>query len=137
MFFDGAKPRDLQFHPPQTNFSFWVLGLASSPREEPWNYKNICLGWSGTADPSASLGMTKERVVERERTVVEGQGGCWGGGDAPFPSTTALFIDSTPLCEIKKVTASQDDDFVRVLTKKHPKQVSAYGAAPSIAAQLS
>jgi hypothetical protein len=26
--------------------------------------------------------MTKERVVERERTVVEGQGSCWGGGDA-------------------------------------------------------
>jgi hypothetical protein len=52
----------------------------------------------------------KERVVERERTVVKGQGGCWGGGDAPLPSTTALFIDITPLCEIKKVTASQDDD---------------------------
>jgi hypothetical protein len=25
--------------------------------------------------------MTKERVVERERTVAKGQGGCWGGGD--------------------------------------------------------
>jgi hypothetical protein len=56
--------------------------------------------------------MTKERVVERVRTVVKGKGGCCGGGDAPFPSTTALFIDRTPLCEIKKVTASQDDDFV-------------------------
>src|SRR6266702_8224712 len=102
-----AKPRDLQFRGPQTDFSFCGFsGLASSPREEPWSYKNICLGWSGTADPSASLGMTKERVVERERTVVEGQASCWGGGDAPFPSTTALFIDRTPLCEIKKVTTS-------------------------------
>jgi hypothetical protein len=26
----------------------------------------------GTADPSATLGMTKERVVERERTVAKG-----------------------------------------------------------------
>ena len=26
--------------------------------------------------------------------------------------STTLFIDRTPLCEIKKVTASQDDDFV-------------------------
>jgi hypothetical protein len=53
--------------------------------------------------------MTKGRVVERERTIVKGQGGCWGGGDASFPSTTALFIDSTFLCEIKKVKASRDD----------------------------
>jgi hypothetical protein len=44
--------------------------------------------------------MTKERVVERERTVVKGQGGCWGGGDA-------FFIDSNVLCQIKKVTASE------------------------------
>jgi hypothetical protein len=26
--------------------------------------------------------MTKERVVERERSVVEGQGSCWGGRNA-------------------------------------------------------
>jgi hypothetical protein len=56
--------------------------------------------------------MTEEKMVERERTVVEGQGSCWGGAGAPFPSITALFIDSTPLCEIKKVTTSQDDVFV-------------------------
>src|SRR5882757_5344849 len=81
----------------------WVLGLASSPREEPWSYKNLCLGWSGTADPSASLGMTKRRgwlkgrgPLPRDRAVVG------AAGDAPFPSTTALFIDITPLCEIKK-----------------------------------
>jgi hypothetical protein len=43
---------------------------------------------------------TKERVVERVRTVIEGQGGCRGGGDA-FSST------ATVLCEIKKVTASE------------------------------
>jgi hypothetical protein len=41
---------DLQFHPHQP----------LRPRKR-------------TADPSASLGMTKERAVERERTVVEGQ----------------------------------------------------------------
>jgi hypothetical protein len=33
----------------------------------------------------------------------------------PCPSTTVLFIDSTPLFEIKKVTASQDDGLVGVL----------------------
>jgi len=43
--FDGAKPRDLQFHSTPNKFLvLWVLGLARSPREEPWNYKNICLG---------------------------------------------------------------------------------------------
>jgi hypothetical protein len=42
--------------------------------------------------------MTKERVVERVRTVVKGQDSCWAAG-TPFPST------ATVLCEIKKVTA--------------------------------
>jgi hypothetical protein len=55
-----------------------------------------------TADPSASLprhagagGMTKERVVLRkglllkERTVVKGQGVCWGK-HMPFPLATAF-----------------------------------------------
>ena len=32
--------------------------------------------------------------------------------------------------KIEKVTASQDDDFLGVLKKKHPKQVSACGARP-------
>jgi hypothetical protein len=41
-----------------------------------------------TADPSASLGMTKGRVVERQRTVVKGKGG-WG----TFSSSTALSVD--------------------------------------------
>jgi hypothetical protein len=36
----------------------------------------------------APVGMTKERVAERGRTVAKGQGGCWGG--TPFPSTTAV-----------------------------------------------
>ncbi|MDT7814951.1 MAG: hypothetical protein QOJ42_4867 [Acidobacteriaceae bacterium] len=46
--------------------------------------------------------MTKERVVEREKAVVRGQGDCWGGEDV-------LFLDNRPLpwqlpflCEAKK-----------------------------------
>jgi hypothetical protein len=74
--------------------------------------------------------MTKGRVVERGRAVVEGQGGCWCGGDAPFPSTIALFIDSTPLCEIKKVTAAQDDDFVGALTKRIQNKLALMGRGP-------
>ena len=64
-----------------------------------------------TADPStarrdrsASLprlagagGMTKERVVERERTAVKGQGSCWHGWEA-FPSTTARSFGNTRSC---------------------------------------
>jgi len=38
--------------------------------------------------------MTKERVVERERTVAKGQGGCWGGGDA-FSLDPRLSFDTT------------------------------------------
>ena len=49
MFFDGAKPRHLQF-----------CSSASAVDENE------------TADPSASLGMTKESAVEGERTVVKG-----------------------------------------------------------------
>jgi hypothetical protein len=55
--------------------------------------------------------MTKERMVERERTVVEGYGSCWGGGEA-------FSIDNRPLyrqhafVRKKRVTASQDDVFV-------------------------
>jgi hypothetical protein len=50
--------------------------------------------------------MTKERVVEREKAVVRGQGDCWGGEDV-------LFLDNRPLpwqlpflCESKKVAGS-------------------------------
>ena len=74
----------------------------------------------------------KERVVERERTVAEGQGSCWGGGGRAFS------IDNRPLyrhyafVRNQKVKASQDEDFVRVLTKKHPKEISAYGASLGI-----
>jgi hypothetical protein len=32
----------------------------------------------------------------------------------------------------QKVKASQDEDFVRVLTKKHLKEISAYGASLGI-----
>jgi hypothetical protein len=59
----------------------WVLGLASSPREEPWNYKNLCLGWSGTADPSAppdfpieSCGFGQLRVVLFTENHMRGRG---------------------------------------------------------------
>jgi hypothetical protein len=43
----------------------------------------------------------KGRVVERVRTVVKGQGGCWGGGDT-LPLTTALSIDSNRFCAKSK-----------------------------------
>jgi hypothetical protein len=45
--------------------------------------------------------MTKGRVVERERTVVRGQGGCWGGG-TPILSTTVLTSDSSRVCAKSK-----------------------------------
>jgi hypothetical protein len=35
--------------------------------------------------------MTKGRVVERERTAVKGQGGCWGGGDAFSMENRSLY----------------------------------------------
>jgi hypothetical protein len=55
----------------------------------------------------------KERVVERERTVVQGESSCWDGRDAPSPSTTAFSNDSDRFCaKAKKVTGSQDDGFV-------------------------
>jgi hypothetical protein len=39
-------------------------------------------------------------IFPGERTVVKGQGGCWG--ETPFLSTTALSIDSSRFSEIKK-----------------------------------
>jgi hypothetical protein len=48
----------------------------------------------GTPGHSGAGGMTKERVVQRERIVVKGQGRCRGGGGNAFPSTTALSIDT-------------------------------------------
>jgi hypothetical protein len=54
----------------------------------------------------------KERVVERERTVVQGEGSCWDGRDA-FSIDNRLFQRQRPfLCESKKVNGSQDDGFV-------------------------
>jgi hypothetical protein len=49
----------------------------------------------------------KERAVEREGPLPWDRAAVAAAG-TPFPSTTALSIDSTFLCECKKITGSWD-----------------------------
>jgi hypothetical protein len=68
-----------------------------------WRLKTSGWGVQNTerSKESQALGMTKERVVERERTVAKGQGGCWGGGDA-FSLDHRLSFDNNRFCAESK-----------------------------------
>jgi hypothetical protein len=72
----------------------------------------------GTADPSASLGMTKGRA-----TLLCASVGWWREQQVPPLRFAPVGMTIHILVKIvfpKKVTSSQDDDFLEGSTKKHP-----------------